>query len=260
MPPLMLADDEALALVLGLIAAHRAGLTTTTRNAGERAAAKLRRVPPERTRRRLDALLATTGLTLPTRPSAGVDADVLFPLVEAARERRPVAFSYIDRDGRHTVRTLEPYGIVAHSGRWYVTGSDSASGQVRTFRLDRLRFPRTLPGHFDVPDGFDPTGAVLDSLATTPWAHAVSVRVRSSRCTSSVVVALRRRRSLLGCRATCAVACQHHPSCWNASMMSSTLTCSGIPGSPVSNSASSTPRTAPTGSVARLAGRLRWKP
>jgi hypothetical protein len=105
---------------------------------------------------------------------------VLFTLVEAAREHRPVAISYTSRDGRPTARTLEPYGIVAHSGHWYVTGGDSASGQVRTFRLDRLRIPRTLAGHFDVPDGFDAIGAVLDSLATTPWAHAVSVRVRST--------------------------------------------------------------------------------
>jgi predicted DNA-binding transcriptional regulator YafY len=180
MPPLMLADDEALALVLGLIAADRAGLITTTRDAGERAAAKLRRVLPDRTRRRLDALAAALGVTTPARASAGVDTDVLFTLAGAARERRPVAISYTSRDGRPTARTLEPYGIVAHSGHWYVTGGDSASGQVRTFRLDRLRFPRTLPGHFDVPDGFDATGAVLDSLATAPWAHAVSVRVRST--------------------------------------------------------------------------------
>ena len=65
MPPLMLSDDEALAVLLGLVAGRRAGLTTTTGTASETAAAKIRRVLPERLARRLDAVLGSLAFTAP---------------------------------------------------------------------------------------------------------------------------------------------------------------------------------------------------
>jgi predicted DNA-binding transcriptional regulator YafY len=72
---------------------------------------------------------------------------------------------------------VHPYGIVVHSGRWYVTGADSASGEVRTFRLDRIETATVLPGSFDVPAGFDPATRVLSGLAEVPYQHEVSLRV-----------------------------------------------------------------------------------
>src|ERR1700677_1847310 len=65
MPPLMLSDDEALAVMLGLIAGRRTGLVTTTGTASERAAAKIRRVLPGRLARRLDAVLGSLAFTAP---------------------------------------------------------------------------------------------------------------------------------------------------------------------------------------------------
>ncbi|MGO8885204.1 MAG: WYL domain-containing protein [Streptosporangiaceae bacterium] len=53
---------------------------------------------------------------------------------------------------------MHAYGIVGHSGRWYVAGADSASGEVRTFRLDRIETATVLPGSFEIPAGFDPAG------------------------------------------------------------------------------------------------------
>lgn len=176
MPPLMLTDEEALAVLLGLIAGQRAGLTADG-DANETAAAKVRRVLPQAAGRRLDALLATTGLTASAGQAAGADTSTMLLLAEAARDRRPVAIDYTGREGRPSERTLLPYGIVAHSGRWYVTGHDSRSGQLRTFRLDRIASPVLRPGSFNVPRGFDPTATVLESLARAPWRHAVSVRV-----------------------------------------------------------------------------------
>jgi predicted DNA-binding transcriptional regulator YafY len=98
-------------------------------------------------------------------------------LAEAARHRRPVAVSYTARDGRRSERTVHPYGIVVHSGRWYVTGADSASGEVRTFRLDRIETATVLPGSFDIPAEFDPAARVLAGLAEVPYQHEVSLRV-----------------------------------------------------------------------------------
>jgi predicted DNA-binding transcriptional regulator YafY len=180
MPPLMLTDEEALAVLLGLVAGRRAGLVTTTVAAAESAAAKVRRVLPEALARRLDALLSTADFTAPARPVATPETDVLLMLAEAARDRRPVAVTYTAWNGRRSERTVHPYGIVAHSGRWYVTGADSVSGEVRTFRLDRIESATALPGSYEVPPDFDPAAQVLSGLARVPYRHEVSLRVQGT--------------------------------------------------------------------------------
>ncbi|MEU4235988.1 WYL domain-containing protein [Actinoplanes sp. NPDC026619] len=178
MPPLMLTGEEALALVLGLVAGRRAGLVTASPEAAESAAAKVRRVLPATLAARLDALLATIAFTAPAREAPAADTTVLLQLAEAARQRRPVMISYTDRTGRNSERTMHPYGIVAHSGRWYLAGPGAASGEMRTLRLDRIAWVRVEPGAFVVPDGFQPADVVLTSLAGTPWQHEVVVAVR----------------------------------------------------------------------------------
>ncbi|GAA2658755.1 YafY family protein [Streptomyces lunalinharesii] len=185
MPPLMLTEEEALAVVLGLLAAQSAGLVTTSAAAGESAAAKLRRVLPKPLARRLAALLETADVTAPPRTGTAPDAAVLLGLAEATHQQRPVALSYVDRNGRRTERTVLPYGLVAHAGRWYLAGADPAAGDtdgdgdVRSFRLDRIVALRVRSGSFVVPATFDPVARVLDGLARTPWAHEVSLRVRA---------------------------------------------------------------------------------
>ncbi len=180
MPPLMLTDEEALAVLLGLIAGRRAGLVTTSVAAAESAAAKLHRVLPEALRLRLDAVLQTAQFTFRPRPVTPPAANVLFLLAEAAAQRRPVAFDYTAADGRQSRRTVHPYGIVAHSGRWYVTGPDSVSGEVRTFRLDRISGPAMLAGTFDVPDGLDPAEQFLSRLSQVPYPHEISLAVQGT--------------------------------------------------------------------------------
>ncbi|TDV56256.1 helix-turn-helix transcriptional regulator [Actinophytocola oryzae] len=177
MPPLMLTDEEALAVLLGLVAGHRAGLVTTSAAAAESAVAKLRRVLPKPLAARLGALLETTDFTAPARPATTPETEVLLRLADAARGRRPVEIGYTGRDARRGERTVHPYGIVAHSGRWYLTGADSVSGEVRTFRLDRIGHVAPRDGTFEVPTGFDPAAHVLAGIAGTPWRHQVSVRV-----------------------------------------------------------------------------------
>jgi predicted DNA-binding transcriptional regulator YafY len=172
MPPLMLTDEEALAVLLGLLrAAHPAA---------EPAAAKVRRVLPKALGARFDALLETAEFTLPPAAEATPGAAVMLRVAEATRERRPILIGYLDRAGRRSDRTVHPYGLVAHHGRWYLTGADSASGEVRTFRLDRVTRVRVAEGAFAPPEDFDPARAVLASLAETPWRHRVVVRVRGA--------------------------------------------------------------------------------
>ena len=180
MPPLMLTDEEALAVLLGLIAGRRSGLAAASAEATDSAAAKLRRVLPQALGRRLDALLQMADFTAPERAAVPPEARVLLLLAEAARHRQPVAITYTDRGGRPSERIVFPYGIVAHSGRWYVTGADSRSGEIRSFRLDRISAPAVRPGSFEVPDGFDPAEHVVSGIAQTPWTHSVSLRIKDT--------------------------------------------------------------------------------
>jgi predicted DNA-binding transcriptional regulator YafY len=178
MPPLMLTNEEALAVLLGLVAGRRSGLFGTSAVASESAAAKLRRVLPDAMGRRLDALLETMAFTAPPMDTIETEAEVLLGLAEAAKHRHPVEIGYTDRVGRRTERVVLPLGVVAHSGRWYLTGADVASGEDRSFRLDRITTIAVQPGSFEVPAGFDPVTAVVTGLANTPWQHDVSLRIR----------------------------------------------------------------------------------
>ncbi|WP_405782907.1 helix-turn-helix transcriptional regulator [Streptomyces sp. NBC_00859] len=179
MPPLMLTDEEALAVLLGLLAGQRAGLVTTSAAAGESATAKLQRVLPKALGQRLEALLETADFTARPRPGTAPETGVLLGLAEAARHQRPVVIRYTDRKGRSSERTVLPYGLVAHSGRWYLTGADPAGQEVRTFRLDRIASMTVQSGSFVTPADFDPAATVLEALADTPWTHEVSLRVQA---------------------------------------------------------------------------------
>ncbi|MDT0472918.1 WYL domain-containing protein [Streptomyces sp. DSM 41014] len=180
LPPLMFSDDEALAVLLGLLAGRRAGLTTAAETASETAAAKIRRVLPAHVARTLDTVLDSLSLTEgpggPPRP----DAEILLTVADAVRHHRPLSIRYTDREGRRGERLLHAYGIVAHAGRWYVTGTDPGIGEDRTFRLDRVTGARPLPGSFEVPAGLDPADRLLAGFATAAYRHEVTLRVHGT--------------------------------------------------------------------------------
>lgn len=180
LPPLMLSDDEALAVLLGLIAGRRSGLTTAERTAGETASAKIRRVLPRQVARRLDTLLEALDFTDRPGDIDAPDSEVLLTLSDAVRHRRPVSIRYTDRDGRRSDRTFHPYGIVAHANRWYVTGRDADIGEDRTFRLDRIADARTQPGAFEAPTGLDPGQRVLAAFAAAEYRYEVSLRIHGT--------------------------------------------------------------------------------
>lgn len=185
MPPLMLTDDEALAVLLGLAAARRAGLVTGAGTASETAAAKIRRVLPRQLAARMESVLDSVTVTSSARqPAAAVPmapgTDVLLAVADAVRNRRPLSIRYTAGGGRRSERTFHGYGLVAHAGRWYLTGGDPAIGEDRTFRLDRITDARVLPGSFEPPAGVDPAQRVLSALATAPYRHHVILHIQGT--------------------------------------------------------------------------------
>ncbi len=104
----MLGDDEALAVLLGLITSRRAGLPTTTDHAHETAGPRSAG-PAERFTRRLDAVLDSLAFTAPPDETAAPQSAVLLSIADAIRHRRPILIRYTAGDGRHSVRTVHPF-------------------------------------------------------------------------------------------------------------------------------------------------------
>ncbi|MEU9016801.1 YafY family protein [Actinomadura sp. NPDC048394] len=177
LPPLMLTDDEAVAVVLGLLAGRRLGLPG---QATESALAKVQRVLPAALRDRVQALRETLGFTLAARDAAAPSTGVLLTLAAAVRERRRVRLRYRSWQGADSERDLDPYGLVFHSGRWYATGHDHRSGEVRTFRVDRIASAEPGTAAYEIPAGVDPVGHVTRSLAGVPYAHEVEVLLQTT--------------------------------------------------------------------------------
>lgn len=178
LPPLMLTDEEALSVVLGLTAIARTGPSAATRTAAETAAAKMGRVLPTRIADRLRGLRdVRTTARAATGDAAATDA--ILTATTAVDERRPLRIRH-RRGDASTDRTVLPWGVVEHEGRWYLVGLDSASDAVRTFRMDRIERIETGPGHFTPPPDADPMAEVLASLARMPRAHTVRVRIRAT--------------------------------------------------------------------------------
>jgi predicted DNA-binding transcriptional regulator YafY len=186
LPPLMLSDDEALAVLLGLVAGRRSGLTAPLGVAGETASAKIRRVLPPRLGDRLQAVLDSVAFTGPPdiagAPDRAVapDATVLLTIADAVAHHRPITAAYTDRDGARTDRTLHPYGIVSHRQRWYVRALDPLLGEERTFRLDRIASARTQRGSFEPPSDYDAAHSVLTGFATADYRYEVTLRIHGT--------------------------------------------------------------------------------
>jgi predicted DNA-binding transcriptional regulator YafY len=151
MPPLLLDDDEAIAIAVGLRTAARASVTGIEETA-VRALVKLEQVLPPQLRRRVQALGSATS-TLPVSGPT-VDPQQLTLIAAACRDSECLRFGYRRRDGTGSRRDVEPHSLINHGRRWYLVAWDRGREDWRTFRIDRLtgptatgvRFaPRTLP-------------------------------------------------------------------------------------------------------------------
>jgi predicted DNA-binding transcriptional regulator YafY len=152
LPPLLLDDDEAVAVAVGLRTAA-GGTVSGIEETSVRALAKLEQVLPSRLRHRVDAMQAATVTVPGTGPT--VDAAVLTAIAAAIRANERLRFDYASHRGSASRRDVEPHRLVSWGHRWYLVAWDNDRDDWRTFRVDRLsprtptgpRFtPRELPG------------------------------------------------------------------------------------------------------------------
>lgn len=165
LPPLVVDDEEAVALAVGLRTAAQSGVAGVA-DASVRALAKVVQVMPPRLRRRVDALRVAT-LAADLRPGPVVDAELLTVVAQTCRDEERLAFSYVNRDGEVTERTVEPHRLVSVGRRWYLVAYDLGRFDWRSFRLDRLAAPRPTGARFrprDLPAA-DAAEYVRSSLA-----------------------------------------------------------------------------------------------
>lgn len=179
LPPLMVDDEEAVALVVGLQVATE----MTAAGVGEsavRALAKLVQVMPPRLRRQVEAIRA---MTVPGgwggAPGPSVDTSVLTTIALACRDTERLRFAYTAAGGLQTERHVEPHRLVSLGRRWYFVAYDLIRHDWRSFRVDRVsdlegdrsRFlPRDLPA-------VDAAEFVRSGMDNLPWLYRVEVLV-----------------------------------------------------------------------------------
>ena len=175
MPPLLLDDEEAVAIALGLRTVATNAVTGID-EASVRALAKLEQVMPPRLRSRFAGMAAATGALNWGEP--GVDPQILTTIARAIGSSERLRFRYQAADDEETRRDVEPNGLVAVGRRWYLVAWDVDRGDWRTFRVDRIEDPWTTrwrgPRH-ELPDGLDPVAFVeRQTLAQAPTYEMVA--------------------------------------------------------------------------------------
>jgi predicted DNA-binding transcriptional regulator YafY len=138
MPPLLLDEEEAIAIAVGLRTAARASVTGIEETS-IRALVKLEQVLPAHLRRRVAALGSATIAGPASGPT--VDPQHLTTIATACRDSECIRFGYRSRDGTATRRALEPHSLVNLGRRWYLVGWDRGRDDWRTFRVDRVSRP-----------------------------------------------------------------------------------------------------------------------
>ncbi|MDP9073082.1 MAG: YafY family transcriptional regulator [Actinomycetota bacterium] len=184
MPPLLLDDDEAVALVVGLQAAAHAGIAGVAESS-VRALAKVVQVMPPRLRKRADALRAMTVPGPWGRETATVDPGLLTTMAQACRDTERVRFAYTAHGGEETDRYVEPHRLVSLGRRWYLVGYDLTRHDWRSFRLDRVHHPATTREHFPSrpPPGGDAAAFVRAGIDNLPAPHTVEALIHAPSST-----------------------------------------------------------------------------
>ncbi|MBI5270022.1 MAG: YafY family transcriptional regulator [Burkholderiales bacterium] len=209
LPPLLLDDDEALAVAIALRTAA-SGRVGGIEETALRAVVKLEQVMPARLRRRADALRTT----IVPLDSIGpvVDASLLATLAGACRDQLTLRFVYTDIRGTASERAVDPHGVVHTGSRWYLVAWDRDRADWRTFRIDRIVPPATVGAHFAPrpgPEGGDLKAFVSRAIAVSPYPTQARIVLHAPReamaeripAAYGVLEAIDAQRCLLQCGA-----------------------------------------------------------
>jgi predicted DNA-binding transcriptional regulator YafY len=179
LPPLLLDDDEAVAVALGLRTSASGGVTGIE-EASVRALLKLEQVLPPRLRHRVAALHGFI-VPLETRGPT-VDASLLSVIAGACRDHECIRFSYQNRTGAPSVRIVEPHRVVHTGYRWYLVAWDGDRKDWRTFRVDRIEGKPKTSTRFKprVPPEGDFAKFVSKSLSQVPYPFRARITLRAS--------------------------------------------------------------------------------
>lgn len=153
LPPLLFTEEEATAIMLGLLASPWLEIEQSS-VAVEGALAKVSRVLPLRARERLQTI-AEHLVFFAGHQEARPDVSLLIALSEAIGQQQRIAIDYRSHYDELTHRKVEPYGIVGWDGHWYLVGYCCLRQGHRTFRLDRIQQAVVLADPFERPEGFD---------------------------------------------------------------------------------------------------------
>ncbi|WP_116051825.1 helix-turn-helix transcriptional regulator [Amycolatopsis palatopharyngis] len=179
MPPLLLDDEEAIAVAVGLRTAA-GGTIAGVEETSLRALAKLEQVLPSRLRRRVNALQRYAVPVPYDSPGPRVEAESLSTIAAACRDQERLRFAYRNHDGTESGRTVEPYQLVNWGRRWYLVAWDVDRDDWRTFRVDRID-PRPPSGpRFtarELPD--DVTDRVRRGVSSAAWRYRARVTVHA---------------------------------------------------------------------------------
>ncbi|MCF3938002.1 MULTISPECIES: helix-turn-helix transcriptional regulator [Gordonia] len=186
MPPLLLDDQEVLAVALGLNEITT-GSVSDMAEASAGALAKLRQVMPSRLRHRLDAL---TMEAVPRETRNPVSGATLTDIATACHRTERLRFDYRRGDGTESRREVEPYRLVRSGLRWYLIGWDLGRDDWRSFRVDRMEpktptGPRFVPR--ELPEG-GATGYLSRSLGAVYRRASARVRVHAPLATVAAMV------------------------------------------------------------------------
>jgi predicted DNA-binding transcriptional regulator YafY len=179
LPPLLLDDDEAVAIGVGLHSAIQAGTVTGIEESSLRALSKVIQVMPSPLRRRIDALAAMTIPSAWQASATSVDAEVLVSVAQACRDGERLEFAYTDHSGEPSTREVDPHRLVLLGRRWYLVAWDLSRFDWRTFRLDRLAEPRATGAHAipRCPPAEDAAAFVRSSIETVTSRHQVEALI-----------------------------------------------------------------------------------
>ena len=177
-PPLLIDDEEAVAIAMGLLTAA-GGTITGIQETSLRALAKLEKVLPPRIRRRVQML--QSAVVPMVRAWVTVDAELLTTVASACRDHERLRFDYQSFDGQKSERHVEPHQLVSLHQKWYLLAFDRDRDDWRTFRLDRVASPRATRFIFKprpIPGG-NAAEYVVRSMRERPMRYEVVVTIHA---------------------------------------------------------------------------------